>query len=99
MSQSPVINLASARAFQVAIHRTSEPETLSKLQLDRIAREARANKICRAEPDVISVFPVSSLIEELKAEQIQHSQSGEIAEAIVLNSVIARLKALIPIRR
>lgn len=86
-----VIHLPAARTA-IAIS-----EKLTPLQLNHLAARARANKVCRNEPGVVSKYELGEMIAEFELAQITHSELGHLAEAITYNSVIAKLKTLIPV--
>ena len=72
-------------------------EYVSQLQAAHAAAIARARKICQREPGVVSKYDLGEIIAELELAQIIHGQLGHLAEAITLNSAIAKLKTLIPV--
>ena len=92
----PLLQVAdetARKAHTAALQRSSK---LSSLQQRHEEAKARARKICRNEPGVISIYDLGEAIAEIEAKQTLHSELGHLAEAITLNSVIARLKILIP---
>lgn len=76
---------------------TAAPSQLSALQQRHISLKARAAKVAARE-DVVSIYHLGDVIAEIEADQALHGELGQITEAITLNRVIARLKALLPLR-
>lgn len=96
---SPATESAAHAAAQDRIARRvpTAAEYCSQLQATHAAAKARARKVCQREPGVISKYDLGDILAELELAQIIHGQLGHFAEAITLNSAIAKLKTLIPV--
>lgn len=69
----------------------------SNLQASHAAAMARARKIAAREPGVISTYDLGLLIADIEADQLGYIKVDCLDMAIALNSVIRRLKKLIPV--
>lgn len=76
-------------------HLTASP---SRLQAAHAAAIQRANTIAARESGVISIYALGTVIAEIELDQIHHTDHGHLAEAITCNSIIRRLRALLPIQ-
>ena len=100
MPHLQVTDETALKAHAAALQRSGKiiqlPPPQTPLQQRHAELVARSYKICQQEPTVISIFDLGFVIAELEADQIHHGAHGDIAESIVLNRTIARLKALLP---
>ena len=100
MPHLQVTDETALKAHAAALQRSGKiiemPQPQTPLQQRHAELIARTNKICKAEPTVVSIFDIGFVISELEADFIHHSAHHDIAECIVLNRTITRLKALLP---
>jgi hypothetical protein len=91
---------AARKAHEAALQRSGKliplPPPQTPLQQRHAEAIAQTNKLCKLYPTVVSIFDIGFVIAEMEADQIDHAAHGDIAECIVLNRTIARLKALLP---
>jgi len=95
-----VTDETARRAHEAALQRSGKiiemPQPQTPPQRLHAELIARTNKICKAEPTVVSIFEIGFVISELEADFIHHAAHHEMAVCICLNRTIARLKALVP---
>lgn len=100
MPHLQVTDDTARKAHEAALQRSGKlialPPPQTPIQQRHAELIARTNKICQQEPTVISIFDLGFVIAELEADFIHHGANGDVAESIVLNRTIARLKALLP---
>ena len=100
MPHIQITDETASKAHAAALQRSGKiiqlPPPQTPLQQRHAELIARSYKICKQEPTVVSIFDIGLVISELEADFIHHSAHQEIAECIVLNRTIARLKALLP---
>lgn len=97
LKTSPATTAAAHADARVRADRAVYTTATSPLQQRHFDAIARANKVCRSEPGVLSKYALGEVIAQIEADQIHHGDLHQIAECITLNRVIARLKTLIPI--
>jgi hypothetical protein len=100
MPSIQVSDETARKAHEAALQRSGKiiemPAPQTPLQQRHAEAIAQTNKLCKLYPTVISIFDLGLVIAELEADQIHHGAHHDIAECIVLNRTIARLKALLP---
>ena len=93
----PLLQVAdetARKAHTAALQRSSK---LSSLQQRHEEAKARARKICRNEPGVISIYDLGEVIAEIEDEAMQAMAALKISSAFTAAKIADRLKKLLPV--